>query len=204
MLSDGNLSQYFQQGLNPSFMGLAGAPSLMGSGPQFSPQQGAFAQLGAYGGSGPPGLFGQGIGQGVGQGFGQELGQQFGQQNPAQQILGVLHQLAQQAVMQGIATHQIGAALHQLVQHIHYIQQVAAQSLQGRLGQGLGYGAGGQPFFGQGLPGLGQGQLGQGLQGLQGSGWAGGQGQQSPFGQGFFGQHPFASAGAGGYRPTMQ
>ena len=88
--------------------------------------------------------------------------------------------------MQGIATQQIGAALHQLAQHIQYIQQVAAQSLQGRLGQSLGYGAGGQPLFGQ-FPS-----------------WAGAPGQQNPFGQGFFGQQPSASAGAGGYRPTMQ
>ncbi|HEV2701656.1 MAG TPA: hypothetical protein VGV09_08505 [Steroidobacteraceae bacterium] len=67
---------------------------------------------------------------------------QFGQSpigvNPAQQIIPMLGQLAQQLSIQSSVIHQLGVALHQLC------HQVGAQGIHGSIGS---YGAG-QPYLG--------------------------------------------------------
>ena len=117
-----NFSQYPPQGLMSQFPGLQGA-----GWPQMSP--GLFGQPGAYSGNAP---------------FGYEPGQnQFslspfagyaGVPNPAQQIVLVLGQLAQQISVQSALIQQISIALQQLV------HQLAVQSLQSHQGAGLGAG----------------------------------------------------------------
>ena len=158
-----NLSQYSPQGLASQFPGLQGA-----GWPQMS-----------------PGLFGQQPGMGGGNvSFGQDsgqagLGQQYpfgAQTHPAQHLVTVLGQLAQQLAAHGAITQQIGIALQQLA------QQLGAQSLQGYPG---GFGAG-QGFAGVGSPFTGVGQP-FGL---------GGGGQ-------YFGQNPFAG-GYSGFNPQAQ
>jgi hypothetical protein len=150
-----NLSQYSPQGLASQFPGLQGA---------------GWSQMN-------PGLFGQPGSFGGNASFGQDSAQtQFTQnpflQHPAQHLVTVLGQLAQQLAVHAAITQQIGIALHQLV------QQVGAQSLQGYPG---GFGAG-QAFAGVGPPYAGGGQP----FGLGGGG---------PY----FGQNPFAGAIQGGY-----
>jgi hypothetical protein len=178
MLTNGNLSQYLQQGLAPPLFGFAAGAAL----PQFNPQ-GIFAPVGTLGATLQPG---------------QELGPYanpwagYGATaNPAQQVVTVLAQLAQQAVLQGIATQQIGTVLHQLAQQIQAFQQIAAQSLQNR----IGYGApAGQLFSGPFSPTLVQGSQGFGLP------------TAASIAQNPFAQNPYAAAalsGAYGGRPIM-
>jgi hypothetical protein len=156
-----NFSQYSPQGLASQFPGLQGA-----GWPQMS-----------------PGLFGQPGMSGGNVSFGQDSGQAL--QHPAQHLVTVLGQLAQQLAAHAAVTQQIGIAVHQLA------QQLGAQSLQG---YPSGFGAG-QAFAGIGPPYAGVGQP-FGL---------GGGGQ-------YFGQNPFAGAiqagygqgGYGGFNPQAQ
>jgi hypothetical protein len=182
-----NLSQYSPQGLASQFPGLQGA-----GWPQMSP--GLFGQPGMGGGNVS---FGQDSGQaGLSQQypFGAQTNssaqlpftqnsflqnpfvtnpyQQSPQMHPAQHLVTVLGQLAQQLAAHAAMTQQISIALHQLA------QQLGAQSLQGYPG---GIGAG-QAFAGAGPPYAGVGQP-FGL---------GGAGQ-------YFGQNPFAGAIQAGY-----
>ena len=140
--------------------------------PQMSPA--LFGQSGAYGSGIAP--FSGGIAP-----FGYELGQPgIGQQtnpfvnpysfaghagvhNPAQQIVQVLAQLAQQISVQSAVIQQVSFALHQLA------HQLAVQGLQPHQGGGLGAG---QPFA-QGGPFATQGGYGQGQGGYGQSGYGG-------------------------------
>lgn len=97
---------------------------------------------------------------------------------PAQQLVPVLAQLAQQISIQSAVIQQVGIALHQLA------HQVSAQSLQPQ--QGVGFGAG--QGFGAGVPFAGIGQAA---------------GPGGPFSA----QNPFAGAtqgGYGGFNPQAQ
>jgi len=179
MLTNGNLSQYLQQGLAPPLFGYSGY-SAGAALPQFNPQ-GIFAPVG-LGATLQPG---------------QELGPYanpwagYGATaNPAQQVITVLAQLAQQAVLQGIATHQIGTVLHQLAQQIQAFQQIAAQTLQNRLGYGT---PAGQLFSSPFSPTSVQGSQGFGLP------------TAASIGQNPFAQNPYAAtlSGAYGGRPMM-
>jgi hypothetical protein len=135
-----------------------------------------------------PGLFGQPGMSGGNVSFGQDSGQSL--QHPAQHLVTVLGQLAQQLAAHAAVTQQIGIAVHQLA------QQLGAQSLQG---YPSGFGAG-QAFAGIGPPYAGVGQP----FGLGGGGQYGG-------GQ-YFGQNPFGGAiqagygqgGYGGFNPQAQ
>src|SRR5258708_29326509 len=104
-----NFAQYSPQGLASQFPGLQGA-----GWPQMSP--GLFGQPGMGGGNVS---FGQDSGQAG-------LSQQYpfgAQTHPAQHLVAVLGQLAQQLAAHGAITQQIGIALHQLA------QQLGTQSL---------------------------------------------------------------------------
>jgi len=90
---------------------------------------------------------------------------------PAQQLVPVLAQLAQQISLQSAAIQQLGIALHQLA------HQVTAQSLQAQQGAGFGAGQG----FGAGVSPF------------------GGIGQAAGPGGPFSAQNPFAGATQGGY-----
>ena len=188
-----NFSQHPPQGLMSQFPGLQGA-----GWPQMNP--GLFGQPGAYSGNTPfgyePGQAGMSQNPFLQNPFTQNqfslspfatspLGYNpllssfagyAGAHNPAQQIVLVLGQLAQQISVQSALIQQISIALQQLV------HQLAVQSLQSHQGGGLGAG---QAFAGAGQPFIGAGQ---------------------PFGVGgpflggqYFGQNPFASATQGGY-----
>ena len=146
-----NLSQYFPQGLASQFPGLQGA-----GWPQSNP--GLFGQPGMGGGNVS---FGQDPWQaGLNQQypFGAQTNSSvqtpFTQnpfpQHPAQHLVTVLGQLAQQLAAHAAVTQQIGIALHQLTQQLaqQFAQQLGAQSLQGYPG---GFGAG-QAFAGIGPP----------------------------------------------------
>jgi hypothetical protein len=146
---------------------------------------GLFGQPGASSGSAPfgyePGLAGMGQSQLLLSPLGynpllSSFAGYAGAHNPAQQIVLVLGQLAQQISVQSALIQQISIALQQLV------HQLAVQSLQSHQGGGLGAG---QAFAGAGQPFIGAGQpLGVG----------------GPFlGGQYFGQNPFASATQGGY-----
>jgi hypothetical protein len=159
-----NFSQHPPQGLMSQFPGLQGA-----GWPQMSP--GLFGQPGAYSGSAPfgyePGQAGMSQNPFLQNPFTQNqfslspfatspLGYNpllssfagyAGAHNPAQQVVLVLGQLAQQISVQSALIQQISIALQQLV------HQLAVQSLQSHQGGGLGLGAGqplgvGGPFFG--------------------------------------------------------
>ena len=142
-----NFPQYSPQGLASQFPGLQGA-----GWPQMNP--GLFGQPGMGGGNVS---FGQDSGQaGLNQQY--PFGAQtntFAQnpflQHPAQHLVTVLGQLAQQLAAHAAVTQQIGIALHQLT------QQLGAQSLQGYQGYPGGFGAG-QAFAGIGPPYAGFGQ----------------------------------------------
>jgi len=168
-----NFSQYSPQGLASQFPGLQGA-----GWPQMNP--GLFGQPGMGGGNMP---FGPDSGQaGLGQQypFGAQTNPFAGLSNvvhPAQHLVAVLGQLAQQLVTHAAISQQIGLALHQLA------QQLGAQSLQGYPG---GFGAG-QAFAGVGPPYAGVGQP-FGL---------GGGGQ-------YFGQAGYGQGSYGGFNPQAQ
>jgi hypothetical protein len=89
------------------------------------------------------------------------FGGQAGANIPAQHIVPVLGQLAQQLAVQNAVTQQIGIAVQQLAQHL------AQQGIQNSGGWlGTGQGIGGQAF-GQGLGGQGFGPQAQGWGGNQ-------------------------------------
>jgi hypothetical protein len=187
MLSNGNLSQYFQ-----------GVP-------QFGPQ-GMFGPAGVYGGN--PGFGPEFAHQ---QGFAQQqipFVNSFVSGNPGAgpQIIWALGQLAQQVAAQGVVAQQLGGALSQLAQH------VATQILQGGGGNVSGGQSFGNPYLGNpgfnplpqsfGAPGHGA-QPGHFLGGLGGNsaftgGGTGSQGFGSPQGQ-----NPFAGGmqGFAGFSP---
>jgi hypothetical protein len=157
-----NPSPYFTQGFMPQFPGLSG----MGV-----PQTGAvnFGQPGADGLAGQFGQLGQlgPIGQlgadpryaafanPYSQGHPHlNAGSYSGSQHPAQPIVQLLAQLAQQIQVQSAVTQQIGNAIQQLAQH------VAVQALHSQ--QGAGFGAGQQfGLSGQFAGGLGAQPFGQ-------------------------------------------
>src|SRR6266581_1602374 len=131
-----NLSQYSPQGFIPQFHGLQGA-----GWPQMGP--GPFAQPGAYPGLAPfahePSLTGMYPSPFLQTPFAPAIGYNpllslagyAGANHPAQQIVLVLGQLAQQISVQTALTQQISIALQQLV------HQLAVQGLQ-IPGAGLG------------------------------------------------------------------
>jgi hypothetical protein len=159
-----NLSQYFPQGLASQFPGLQGA-----GWPQTSP--GLFGQPGLGGGNVS---FGQDFGQaGLNQQypFGAQTNSSaqtpFTQnpflQHPAQHLVAILGQLAQQLAAHGAMTQQVGIALHQLV------QQLGAQSPQGYpggIGAGQGFAGIGPPYAGVGGQYFGQNPFAGGYSGF--------------------------------------
>jgi hypothetical protein len=129
-----NFSQYSPQGFIPQFPGLQGA-----GWPQMSP--GLFGQPGAYAGFVPfahePALAGMYPGPLAPSplAYNPLLGSfagYAGAHHPAQQIVLVLGQLAQQISVQTAVTQQISIALQQLA------HQLAVQGLQSHQGAGLG------------------------------------------------------------------
>jgi hypothetical protein len=108
------------------------------------------------------------------------FGGQAGANIPAQHIVPVLGQLAQQLAVQSAVTQQIGIAVHQLAQHL------AQQGIQGYPGGGFGTGQGlGGQAFGQGLGGQSFGPQGLANQGFGGQ--FGGYGGFGPQAQGWGG-----------------
>src|SRR6266478_2049577 len=142
-----NFSPYPPQGLMSQFPGLQGA-----GWPQMSPA--LFGQPGVYGGNAPFGYEPGQAGMGQNQFSLSPLGHNpllssfagyAGAHNPAQQIVLVLGQLAQQISVQSALIQQISIALQQLV------HQLAVQSLLSHQGAGLGAGQAlgvGGPFLG--------------------------------------------------------
>jgi len=129
--------------------------------PQYSPLMSQFPGLPGLQGAGWPqssSAYGSGIAPFSGgiAPFGYEFGQpgigHAGAHNPAQQIVQVLAQLAQQISVQSALIQQVSFALQQLA------HQLAVQGLQSHQGGGLGAG---QPFA-QGGPFATQGGYGQG------------------------------------------
>jgi hypothetical protein len=214
-----NLSPYSVQGQSTLFPGLAAGFSPVSPAPFGQPGVYGANAYGnnAFGGNAPgqgfsnpfaQGSYGQNVLNGLGQGalfqnpYLQALAQNPYVQNPhlpnaygampgdVQQIISTLGQLAQQITVQSALTQQIAVTLHQ-------IAQLAAQSLQNRLG-GLGAG---QPFgIGQPFGAVQPLGIGQTLGAVQPFG-LGQYGQQYGFG----GQYGGLGGSWGGSRPqTIQ